>query len=274
MADRPLNILCFGAHPDDCDLRLGCLALLYRQHGHRVRFVSLTNGDSGHYSQGGGPLARRRYAEARAAAQIADIEYDLLDIHDGELEPTVENRKTVIRIMREFKADLVLCHRENDYHPDHRAVGTLVQDAAYTVTVPNIVPLTPHLETAPVVGYGYDPFRNPTPYRATVAVDTDDIFDRKVSMIHCHASQFYEWLPYNRGCLEEVPSDEAARRSWLRERLLKRFGAIADEVRDLLIETYGAERGAQIRTAETVSISEYGRALTEEDRKRLFPFLP
>ncbi len=198
----------------------------------------------------------------------------VLDIHNGELETSVFIRKWVIRIMREFRADLVLCHRPNDYHPDHQAVGTLVQQAVYVVTVPNVTPLTPHLERPPVLGYFFDTFTQPTPYVPTVAIDTDGVFDRKVDMVHCHESQMYEWLPYNGGALESVPKTEAARKTWLRERLLKRFGAVADTARDCLVKWYGEDRAGTVRTAETVSISEYGRRPSEEDLRRLFPFLP
>jgi LmbE family N-acetylglucosaminyl deacetylase len=269
-----LNILVFGAHPDDCDLRFGGCAMKYRALGHRVRFVSLTNGDTGHHSMGGGPLARRRYREAQRAAQVADIEYEVLDVHNGELEPSVMMRKAVIRIMREVRADLVLCHRPNDYHPDHRAVGILVQDAAYIVTVPNVAPLTPPLERSPVVGYAYDTFKLPTPFVPTVAIDTDDVFERKIDMAHCHESQMYEWLPYNGGTLDQVPEREAERRAWLAERLHQRFGALANGVRATLATFYGEERAAQIKTAESVGLSEYGRQPSEEELHQLFPFLP
>ena len=274
MSDGLLRILCFGAHPDDCDLRFGGAAIKYRALGHLVKFVSMTNGDTGHYCEGGGPLARRRYAEAQAAAKVADIEYEVLDIHNGELEPSVMVRKLVIRMMREYEPDLVLCHRANDYHPDHRAVGTLVQDASYTVTVPNVAPLTPHLLRAPVLGYFYDAFKLPVPYVPTVAIDTDDVFDRKVAMVHCHTSQFYEWLPYNRANLEDVPEGDAARMAWLKGSLETRFATLADQARPLLKAIYGEARGAAVRTAESISVSEYGRALPESEIHRLFPFLP
>ena len=269
-----LNVLVFGAHPDDCDLRFGGCAMKYRALGHRVRFVSMTNGDTGHYSMGGGPLARRRYAEAQAAAKVADIEYEVLDIHNGELEPSVALRKTVIRLMREFRADLVVCHRPNDYHPDHRAVGLLVQDAAYIVTVPNVAPLTPPLERSPVVMHAYDTFRLPTPFVPTVAVDTDDVFERKIDMVHCHESQMYEWLPYSGGQLDRVPENDPERRAWLAERLHARFGALANDVRESLARLYGENHAAQVKTAESVGLSEYGRQPTEDELSELFPFLP
>ncbi len=273
-AERPLSILVFGAHPDDCDLRFGGAAMLYRRLGHNVRFVSMTNGDTGHFSMGGGPLARRRYAEAQASAAIADIRYDVLDIHNGELEPNVATRKLVIQIMREVKADLVLCHRPYDYHPDHRAVGVLVQDAAYTVTVPNVAPLSEPLLRPPVVGYLFDGFLDPTPYVATVAIDTDEVMERKIDMVHCHASQMYEWLPYNGGVLDEVPESDAERRAMTARNMWTRFGHTADAARETLVRCYGAERGAQVKTAETIMISQYGRGLREEDWPRYFPFFP
>jgi LmbE family N-acetylglucosaminyl deacetylase len=274
MSHRPLNIVAFGAHPDDCDLRFGGAALLYRQYGHNVRFVSMTNGDTGHFLEGGGPLARRRNAESQASAAIADIRYDVLDIHNGELEASVANRKLVIQIMRESRADLVLCHRPWDYHPDHRAVGVLVQDAAYTVTVPNVAPLTEPLLIPPVVGYLFDGFIDPSPYVATVAIDTDSVIERKADMVHCHASQMYEWLPYADGILDQIPEGEAERRELTGRNMLKRFGNLANACREALIRCYGSEHGSQVQTAESIMISQYGRGLRDEDWPVYFPFFP
>jgi LmbE family N-acetylglucosaminyl deacetylase len=274
MIDGKLSVLCFGAHPDDCDFRFGGAAMLYRELGHNVKFVSLTNGDTGHHTMGGGPLARRRRDETLASARIADIEYEVVDIHNGELQADVPTRKLVIRMMREVKADLVLCHRANDYHPDHRAAGVAVQDAAYTVTVPNVAALTPHLERAPVVGYFYDGFSLPNPYVPHIAIDTDAVFERKIDMGHCHVSQVYEWMPYNGGILDQVPESDDARRAWFAERHTRRFQAVANTARETLGQLYGGERGQAVRTAETVMISQYGRGLPKAEYRTLFPFLP
>ncbi|NLB68961.1 MAG: PIG-L family deacetylase [Lentisphaerae bacterium] len=274
MTTKPLNVLCIGAHPDDCDFQISGIALKYRALGHNVCFVSMTNGDAGHFEMGGGALAQRRYEETQAVAAAADLEYIVFDIHDGELEPTIEVRKRIISLMREKQAALVICHRSNDYHPDHRASGIAVQDAAYTVIVPNIVPFVPHVRRAPVVGYMYDNFTIPTPYIPHIAVDTDDVFERKVDLAHCHVSQVYEWLPYSEEKLEQVPpaSDEPARRAWLAAGLRKRFEGVADDLRPALIRLYGEERGKAIKTAESISISEYGRQPAPEEYKTLFPF--
>src|SRR5579884_6894 len=175
MADSPLRILVFGAHPDDPDASAGGVAALYGRQGHQVKFVSLTNGDAGHHEIGGVGLARRRYAETQAVANVLGLaEYQVLDNHDGELEPTLANRRQVIRIIREFEPDLILSPRPNDYHPDHRYTSILVQDAAYMVTVPNIVALTDHLRKNPVIAYVSDTFRKPYPFSPDVVVDVTE----------------------------------------------------------------------------------------------------
>lgn len=268
----PLRVLVFGAHPDDCDIKAGGVAALYVQQGHRVKFVSVTNGDAGHHEMGGGPLAQRRYAEAQAAAEIIGIEYELLDNHDGELMPTLENRYQIIRAIREFRPDVIMTHRPNDYHPDHRYTSTLVQDAAYMVTVPNICPLTPHLTKNPVIVYLSDGFMKPYPFTPDVAVGIDAVVEQKIDMLHCHTSQFYEWLPYNSGTLDAVPDGAVVRRAWLAERLLTRFRDTAEKYQDLLNACYGEKVAANIQYAEAFEASEYGSSLTAENIPILFPF--
>lgn len=272
MAKKQIRVLVFGAHPDDCDIKAGGVAALYVQQGHRVKFVSVTNGDAGHHEMGGGPLAQRRYAEAQAAAKVIGIEYELLDNHDGELMPTLKNRSQIIRTIREFRPNLIMTHRPNDYHPDHRYTSTLVQDAAYMVTVPNICALIPHLDTNPVIVYLSDGFMKPYPFAPDVAVGIDAVVEQKIDMLHCHVSQFYEWLPYNSGTLDTVPHGAAARRAWLAERLLTRFSDTAEKYQDLLNACYGEKAASNIQYAEAFEASEYGSPLTSENIPILFPF--
>src|SRR5713101_7643420 len=92
----PVRVIAFGAHPDDCDLDAGGLAAKFAALGHKVKFVSLTNGDAGHQSEGGGPLAMRRRAEAQEAGRRIGIEYEVLENHDGRLLPTLDVRDQVI----------------------------------------------------------------------------------------------------------------------------------------------------------------------------------
>jgi len=269
---EPLRILAFGAHPDDCDICVGGLAVKYARLGHKVKFVSVTNGDTGHFSIGGGPLARRRQQEAQRSAAIAGIEYEVLDIHNGQLLPTLENRWTIVRIIREFKPDLVITNRPNDYHPDHRYTSQLISDAAYTVTIPNVQALTPHLMYNPVVAYWGDNFKRPYPFTPDVAISIDDVIETKLDMLNCHDSQFYEWLPYNQNILDQVPDDPHERRAWMAAQRLPKMEEEANRCRELLKKLYGEERGSQVKYAEALEFGEYGGAVNEETFARLFPF--
>lgn len=274
MPDRPLRLLIIGAHPDDADYHAGGLAALYRQAGHEVRMVSLTNGDAGHHKTPGPALAQRRRAEAHAAAAVIGATYTVGDFHDGELMPTLEARCVVIRLIRETAPDLVLTHRPNDYHPDHRSTSQLVQDAAYMVTVPAVVPGVPHLSRDPVIAYLPDAFQKPYPFTPAVAVDVGPVLDRIVAMLDCHASQFYEWLPFNAGEQDEVPAGQSDRRAWLADKLQARLRRQAHRWRDLLVRTYGTQRGGSIEFAEAVEPCEYGAPFDATTVRRLFPFLP
>lgn len=273
--DGTLRIIAFGAHPDDNELRLGGTAAKWAALGHHVKFVSVTNGDIGHWREAGGPLARRRTAEVQETAKILGITSQVLDLHDGELEPTLANRRTITRLIREWKADIVLAHRPNDYHPDHRAVGQLVQDASYMVTVPFFCPDTPHLERNPVFLSYQDGFTKPNPFQADVAVAIDDVIEKKLAAVEALPSQFYEGGA--NGGPQLVPSDEAAktqRRNQVRESFRKRFAAGAQQFRAKLRELYGPQRGDAVQYAEAFEVSEYGRRLNAEEIRRLFPFFP
>jgi LmbE family N-acetylglucosaminyl deacetylase len=271
--DAKLRIIAFGAHPDDNELRLGGTAAKWAALGHQVKFVSVTNGDIGHWRDAGGPLARRRTAEVQETAKILGITSQVLDLHDGELEPTLENRRTITRLIRDWKADIVLGHRPNDYHPDHRAVGQLVQDASYMVTVPFFCPDTPHLERNPVFISYQDSFTRPNPIQGDIVVSIDDVVEKKLAAVEAMPSQFYEGGA--NGSPKLVPSDEAGkakRKSAVRESFRNRFASPAKQFRAKLRELYGTERGDAVQYAEAFEISEYGRRPNAEEIRRLFPF--
>src|SRR5712692_2290966 len=154
--DQKIRVIAFGAHPDDCDIRAGGTAAKFAQMGHLVKFVAITNGDAGHQTEGGGALARRRRLEAQESGRRLGIEYEVLDNHDGELLPTLDVRQQVIRRIRQWNADIVLAPRPNDYHPDHRYTGVLVQDAAYMVGGPKLTPGTSPLGKNPGFPYFED----------------------------------------------------------------------------------------------------------------------
>jgi len=269
-AQTPLRIIVFGAHPDDCDMDAGGTAALWAGKGHQVKFVALTNGDAGHQSEGGGALAKRRRAEAQEAGRRYGIaEYEVLDNHDGELEPNLHVRQQVIRRIRQWQADVVIAPRPNDYHPDHRYTGVVVQDTAYMVVVPNVTPDTPPLRKNPVFLYSHDGFQRPNPFRPDVAVAIDSVIDKKIRGLDAHTSQMYEWLPWVAGNLEEVPKDPAARVEWLRKS--RSGGPLSDAVKEAVRKRYGAKADA-VRNVEAFELCEYGRRPAEDELSRLFPF--
>jgi LmbE family N-acetylglucosaminyl deacetylase len=269
-SQEPIRVIVFGAHPDDCDLDAGGTSALFTSMGHAVKFVSVTNGDAGHQSEGGGMLAIRRMKEAKEAGKRLGVSYDVLDNHDGELTPTLAVRLQIIRKIREWKADLVIAPRPNDYHPDHRYTGVLLQDAAYMVGVPNVAPDTPPLKKNPVFVYSQDNFQRPNPFRPDIAIDISSVFEQKVDALDAHESQVYEWLPWIGGYSNQVPADKTERRKWLAK---NRVGTITSDVRKSLENWYGKDYAAQVKHAEAFEICEYGSQPGPEEQARLFPML-
>lgn len=265
-----VRIIMFGAHPDDCDQDGGGTAILFSKMGYAVKFVSVTNGDAGHQDMGGGALAKRRFAEAQEAGRRFGVTYDVLDNHDGELLPTLEVRLQVIRKIREWNADVVIAPRPNDYHPDHRYTGVLVQDAAYMVAVPNVAPQTPALNKNPVFLYFQDYFKRPNTFRPDVAVDISDVFAQKVHALDAHVSQMYEWLPWIGHYGDKVPKDKSQRETWLAEISSR---TITPEIKASLEKWYGKDRAATVKQAETFEICEYGAQPDDAEIRRLFPML-
>lgn len=272
--DGKLRIIMFGAHPDDCEIKAGGCAAMWADMGHHVKFVAVTNGDIGHWKEAGGALAWRRLAEVQKAAKILGIETEVLDNHDGELLPTLENRKAITRLIRDWNADIVLSHRTNDYHPDHRYCGVLVQDAAFMVTVPFFCPDTPALKKNPVFMYVSDRFMKPYPLEPDMVVSTDSSIDRKLEAIAAMESQFLEGGVA--GDESDLPQNNAAYikgQNAVKDRFRRRFEGVADRFRATLIELFGAEAGNAVKTAEAFEVCEYGRRPSKEELRELFPFV-
>ena len=268
--EQKLHVIIIGAHPDDAD-GAGGTAYKWAQLGYDVLLVALTNGDAGHQSIKAPELARIRREEAKKAGEVIGVKYITLDNHDGQLMPTYENRLQVIKLIREQKADIVIFPRPYDYHPDHRYTGILVLDAPYMVTVPTILPEVPFLKKNPMFLFMSDDFIHPEPFKADVAIDIDDVIEKKIDMYHQHKSQMYEWLPFNQGILDQVPSSDADRRIWLGKTRKPEFDA--SRYRDKLIELYGKEKGSKIKYCEAFEDSGYGAKLTKENMTHYFPFL-
>jgi LmbE family N-acetylglucosaminyl deacetylase len=275
--DGKLRIIAFGAHPDDCELREGGCAAKWAALGHHVKFVSVTNGDIGHWNMAGGPLAKRRAAEVVETSKLLGIDHEVLDIHDGELMVTMENRRTICRVIREYKADIVISHRPNDYHPDHRYVGVLVMDAAYMVTVPFFCPDVPYLTKNPVFLFSEDNFQRPNPFTADIAVAIDDVIEKKLAAVEALHSQFFEGgANGHAGLVPDMTNAEkvAARKKEVRENFSKRFASTATKYRAPLEKYYGKDVADKTGYAEAFEVCEYGRRPAPEEIRKLFPFFP
>jgi LmbE family N-acetylglucosaminyl deacetylase len=264
------RIIVIGAHPDDCDSDAGGTAALLAAMGHAVKFVAVTNGDAGHHLIQGKQLAERRYKETQEVARRLGVTYDVLDNHDGMLMPNLEVRLQIIRKIREWNADVVIAPRPNDYHPDHRYTGVLVQDAAYMVAVPNIAYDVPALRKNPVFLYTADHFQRPNPFRPDIAIDISTVFEKKISALDAHESQFYEWMPWIGHYEKEVPAGKEARFKWL----ISRYSSpMKTDVRAALEKWYGKEIAAKAQFAEAFEICEYGTQPSENQIRQLFPML-
>lgn len=269
--EEKLRIIAFGAHPDDCEVAAGGVGALWAAEGHAFKFVSMTNGDIGHFGMSGGTLAIRRMKEVQAAAEVLGVTTEVLDIHDGELMPTLENRKKIARQIRDWQADIVMVHRRYDYHADHRYSGVLVDDAIILVEAKFFTPDTDPLPRSPVVLYYSDRFQKPYPFDPALVVGIDDVADRKWEALAQMPSQFSDKQSWSWGRRDEVPEDEKTRMKIRLNDFKELNENIANRYRDHLIELYGEKRGSAIRYAEAFELSEYGRQVSVEELKNLFP---
>lgn len=269
-----LRVIVFGAHPDDCELDAGGTAIKWAERGAAVKFVSTTNGDIGHFEMAGGPLARRRENEVQKCADLFGIETEVLDIHDGELMPTLENRKRFVRLIREWEADIVLAHRPYDYHPDHRYTGVLAHDASVLVMAKNFLPLTEALDQTPIYLHLHDGFQKPYPFQPDIVVGFDGVAETKWQCIHSMPSQFGDAGSWQAQTNPKVPDDPEARQQFLVNTVKKESAGIADEFRGRLVELYGEERAQKIEYAEAFELGQYGRHVSIERLKELFPTGP
>jgi LmbE family N-acetylglucosaminyl deacetylase len=267
----PLRVIAFGAHPDDAELKAAGVASLWAARGARVKLVAMTNGDVGHFEQAGGPLAKRRLAEVQACAREFGTEVEVLDIHDGELTPTLENRRTVSRLIREWQADIVMGHRPYDYHPDHRYTGVLLDDSAVVVVAPFFVPDTPPTRRNPVFMYYSDDFKHPHPFQADIVVSIDAVAEKKWACISAMPSQFGDADSWQARTRPDVPTAPAARAQFLLDMVKTRNEAVANQYRAELVALYGEQRGKQVRYAEAFQIGQYGRQPTPAELRKMFP---
>jgi LmbE family N-acetylglucosaminyl deacetylase len=268
--DKQINVVIFGSHPDDADKQAGGTALEFIKRGHNVVFVSITNGDAGHHEIGGKKLAEKRCLEAREAGRRFGVEYIVMDNPDGKLFPSLEIREEIIRIIRKYNADIVIGHRTSALHPDRRNSAILLQDAAYMVIVPNIVPDEPPLEENPLFLYFEDNFKKPLPFQPDIVVDITGSFEGKIYGMAAHETQFFQWQPWIAKRLDEVPGTEPERLSWLAGMSKSPMTATKYES---LVKWYGGDRAANVKVTESFEICEYGKQPDDDEIRRLFPML-
>lgn len=268
---RPLRIIAMGAHPDDAELKFAGSAAMFAAQGAKVKLVALTNGDVGHFAQAGGPLALRRKAEVEACHKLLGVETEVLDIHDGELMADLPTRKMVGNIIRAYQADIVLSHRPNDYHPDHRAVGQLADDTAVVVAAPFFAPYTPPVARNPVYLYYSDNFTKPTPFDPILAVGIDSVAQKKWDCIAAIPSQFADADSWQARYRTNIPTDEAGRKKAIMDAVIQTNVDVANKYRDLLVKLYGEQRGRAFKYAEAFELNPYGTAASQDNLKAVFP---
>ena len=280
-----MKILAIGAHQDDNEFRVGGMTVKWKKAGHEVRFLSLTNGCGGHHLLSKEETVATRAKESAAVAEYLGIRYDIWeDQDDCVLVADLATRHRLMRYIREFSPDVIITHRTNDYHADHRAAALLVQDVSYLLTVPHACPDVPAMRKMPVILFYEDHFSEP-PFRMRYVVGIDEAFEDKMHVAHLNKSQVYEWLPYTHGMKLPVTDEEKHAVLWGMEitedttdenvvaqqhGYAVRFAKTAARFRAELIQKYGEEKGRKIRFAEAFGLSEYGEQPTAELEKALF----
>lgn len=281
-----MKILMIGAHQDDNEFRCGGIAYKYVKMGHDVRFLSMCNGCGGHHVMTPEETTKTRAKESATVADLIGVTYDVWDVDDCTLVADLETRRRLIRYIRNYAPDVIIGHRPNDYHADHRASGQLIQDASYMLIVPHECPDAPAMKKMPLIIYNEDRFDNPT-FKGDIVIDVDDVVDIKMQIAHINKCQVYEWLPYTNGYLDQVPETDEERYEWLKgmeitadttdeevvaatRGYLVRYAKTAARFRKELIEKYGEERGSKVRFAEAFEICPYGSPMTDELYKELF----
>ncbi|AJY74748.1 PIG-L deacetylase family protein [Paenibacillus beijingensis] len=270
---QPIRVIVIAAHPDEADMYAGGTAALFAEAGHKVKFLSLTNGDCGHYELRGEELAQRRKQEALAAAKCLGIEeYEVMDTPDGTIEPTLPFRNEVIRQIRRWKADLVISfHPEGGISPDNRYTGKIVSDAVPFTTVSNYLPDEPGLTTRPLVLLMPDTTMIHD-YRPDIVIDVGRTIEKKLLACDAHATQFYESPAWHSGTLDRLPALWEDKKKHLLEGWSETF-YVSLKMMPALERWYGARRAAEVRYAEPFEIARYSRSASLEEWKAYLPML-
>lgn len=183
-----VDILAFGAHPDDVELGAGATIAKAIKEGKTVAVVDLTQGELG--TRGSVPI---RQSESAQAAKILGISHrENLDLADGFFKNDTESQLKVIKAIRKYQPDIVLCNAVDDRHIDHPKGSKLVSDACFLSGLKKIETKNNNQvqqQWRPKVVYHYIQWKNIDP---DFVVDVSDTIDLKIKSIEAYASQFYD----------------------------------------------------------------------------------
>jgi bacillithiol biosynthesis deacetylase BshB1 len=181
---QPLDCLAIGAHPDDCEISAGGTLALMARLGRRVGILTLTRGESG---TRGTPEIRAE--EARAAASVLGVAFEgMLDLGDGDISNTQENRRTVVEAIRRLRPRVILTNGPDDRHPDHRRAQELVHDAVFLANVGGFrAEGARWLTEAVCFFYQHQYFPEG---RVDWIVDVSETHETKMAALRAHGSQF------------------------------------------------------------------------------------
>ena len=267
----PPRVMMIFAHPDDADIRCGCLTVSLIQRGFKVKFVSIGDGRLGHHRLSPEETASVRRTETLEVARRFGLDgYDIYGHFD--IQPTYELRCKVARAIREYEPDYVITHRTCDYHSDHRGTGVIVMDVGYWLGIPHWLPDTKPLRRRPIVLFMSDEFNVPLTLKPDVMIDAEPFLDRWCDALDAQVSQFYQWLPWDKGIEGEVKalgdrSDIKARNAYLCKYWAKRKKDDAARFAGAWTAQYPGRKVPAYM--EVYEVSEYGRAPTDEDLRLL-----
>ena len=266
----PQRVMVIGAHPDDADITCGCTAAKLIDKGARVKFVAVCNGNIGHHIYSREKTATVRRQETLNAAKVLGLDsYDIYGYGDCHVPNDFEARELVARRIQEFEPDVVITHRDCDYHVDHRTVGTLVKDCGYMLGCPHWIEGSKALRRRPLILLMRDDFTVPREMHPDILVNSDPYLDRWCDALDCQVSQFYEWLAWDKGCEDEVAAigdrskNIAGRNAYLRKYWAAKKMRDAKRFAKAWRDQYPGQPNPQ--HLEAYEISEYGRPPIEED---------
>lgn len=251
-----MNVIVIVAHPDEGEIYVGGTAYLFSRLGHRVKFLSLTNGDAGHYAMAPEALAAKRRQEAMSAKAVLGLsDYEILEVHDQYLANTDAIRRQVIDRIRAWEADVVFSYYPIDGgHVDNMCAGRIVRDA-----VPSLA-MTP----MPVCLYVRDYFTAEFSYIADIAVPVDHVWETKLRACACHESQVCDAIPHEMGILEVVRADPERRQKFIYDNTYA-FTRKTPSIKPALQKWFGQARAEAVKYVEAFEIAEFGRQATDQE---------